>query len=420
MRYGGVRRVLRSRILQQAALFTGSNVLVSGIGLVVKVLLARSLAPEDFGAYSFAVSFLLFAALFFDFGIFLPAARLAALAQGAESRQVIGSALLLYVPVAAVFGATIVGLSFGVDAWFNVEVGDALLVAAPLALAYPLAHLSVPLAQGLDRLNASSASAAVGHVLFLGAVVILVYADSVDVTVVLALRGVSLLVSGAILVAWLRPSFTRARLHARRLLRDARSYGFQVYVGRVLSVGTYQMDVLMLAVYADPASVGYYALAGALAYALGLPVLGMATALFPRMATADVLEARWIVLSAAIGAVMFAGAALAAGPLIALVFPPGYAPVAALVLPLVAAEAVRGVTSMYNAYLSAHGMGRELRNAALVLTGSNVALNVALIPPFGASGAAWASLLALVANLAAHVVAYRRSHGVLRSAAVPG
>jgi O-antigen/teichoic acid export membrane protein len=38
-----------------------------------------------------------------------------------------------------------------------------------------------------------------------------------------------------------------------------------------------------------------------------------------------------------------------------------------------------------------------------------VAFNFALIPSFGASGAAWASLLALVANLVAHVVFYRRS-----------
>jgi O-antigen/teichoic acid export membrane protein len=43
-----------------------------------------------------------------------------------------------------------------------------------------------------------------------------------------------------------------------------------------------------------------------------------------------------------------------------------------------------------------------------VLTLSNVAFNFALIPPYGAHGAAWASLLALLANLIAHVFFYRR------------
>ena len=68
-------------------------------------------------------------------------------------------------------------------------------------------------------------------------------------------------------------------------------------------------------------------------------------------------------------------------------------------------------------YLSAHALGRALRNAGLVLTVSNVVFNFALIPPFGAAGAAWASVLALVANLAAHVVGYRRvAHGIARCA----
>jgi O-antigen/teichoic acid export membrane protein len=100
---------------------------------------------------------------------------------------------------------------------------------------------------------------------------------------------------------------------------------------------------------------------------------------------------------------------LVAHPAVDAVFGPRYATAAGLVGPLVAAQAVRGVTTVYNQYLSAHGRGRELRNAALVLTGSNVVLNVALIPPFGAMGAAWASLLALIANFIAHVVVYRRS-----------
>jgi O-antigen/teichoic acid export membrane protein len=78
------------------------------------------------------------------------------------------------------------------------------------------------------------------------------------------------------------------------------------------------------------------------------------------------------------------------------------------------AEAMRGTTGLYNAFLTAHARGRELRNAGMVLTISNVILNFALIPPFGAAGAAWASVLALVANLGAHIIGYRRVVGAPR------
>jgi O-antigen/teichoic acid export membrane protein len=80
-----------------------------------------------------------------------------------------------------------------------------------------------------------------------------------------------------------------------------------------------------------------------------------------------------------------------------------------LILPLALAATIRGVTALYNSYLAANAKGRELRMTGLVLTASNLILNFALIPPFGASGAAWASFFALVANYLAHVVLYRRS-----------
>jgi O-antigen/teichoic acid export membrane protein len=102
-------------------------------------------------------------------------------------------------------------------------------------------------------------------------------------------------------------------------------------------------------------------------------------------------------------------ASVLAYPFIEIVFSASYLPAAALVLPLALAQMVRGVTTVYNQYLAAHARGRELRNAAIVLTISNVVLNFALIPPFGAMGAAWASVLALVVNLVAHVVYYRQS-----------
>jgi O-antigen/teichoic acid export membrane protein len=91
------------------------------------------------------------------------------------------------------------------------------------------------------------------------------------------------------------------------------------------------------------------------------------------------------------------------------VFGDGYARAADLVVPLGVAAALRGVTTIYNSYLSGAGRGRELQATGLILAGSNLLLNFALIPPYGAMGAAVASLVALAVNLVAHVYFYRRS-----------
>jgi O-antigen/teichoic acid export membrane protein len=139
-----------------------------------------------------------------------------------------------------------------------------------------------------------------------------------------------------------------------------------------------------------------------------MPAMAFATALFRNLANRPLIERRWLLVSVGLATASTIIAWLLAGPFVRSVFTERYAPAAALVVPLAAAAGVRGVTSLYNSFLSAHGLGKELRNAGIALTVSNLILNFALIPPFGAAGAAWASLLALIVNLIAHLAGYRR------------
>jgi O-antigen/teichoic acid export membrane protein len=296
-----------------------------------------------------------------------------------------------------------------VNAVFNVHAESALRVTAPIAFAYALMPLGLQIAQGMDRLHVYSVTSAGAQLLFLTFLLLAVAAtSSLGVTEPLGLRGGALLVGGGVLVLWLRPRFGDVRDRLRRILAEVRAYGAQVYLGRLLGIGTYNMDVLMVAGWANARQVALYTLAGAIAAAFGLPVYGMAFALFPRFVHRPTIDARWLAIATAggVGGLIFLWAVR--DPLLRIVFSSRYLGAGRYIVPLAAAQAVRGVTGVYNSFLSAHGRGRDLRNAAIILTGSNLVLNFALIPPFGAYGAAWASLAALVANLGAHVVFYRR------------
>src|SRR5205085_1311712 len=111
--------------------------------------------------------------------------------------------------------------------------------------------------------------------------------------------------------------------------------------GRVLSVGTYNMDVVMLGALTDPRSVAFYTLAGAAAYALGLPVSGMASALFPRMAREGRLHAEWLALAWALGGVSIVFAAVLGRPFLDLAFSSSYGEAARYVVVLTLAQAIR-------------------------------------------------------------------------------
>jgi O-antigen/teichoic acid export membrane protein len=169
------------------------------------------------------------------------------------------------------------------------------------------------------------------------------------------------------------------------------------------------MDILLVAAFTTASSVAYYRLAIAVSAMITLPAMGLSAVLFRRMVGEATIDGRvlGVVFAVSFGAAIVVAAV--AGPLVRFVFSPRYSPAAGLLVPLAFAAAVRGVTTIYNSYLSAHAKGRDLRNAALVLTVSNIVLDVILIPRYGAAGAAWGSLCALVANWAAHVYFYRRS-----------
>jgi O-antigen/teichoic acid export membrane protein len=406
---GASRRASRSRLVGQSAGFAVSAAAVAGLGAISTALAARALSTQGFGSLTFAVSFLALTSLFFDFGLFLPASRMVAMAPAREQREITGAALVAFLPVGLLFSTATFALSFGVDAWFNVHAGTAIRLIAPLALVYPFHALAGGLAQGTGRLHIYSVTAVLSQAAYVLALAIIAATHAkLTVARALELRLVGMLLASVVLVVWLMPLFGRVVDLARQMVSHARSYGFQTYIGAVLGIATYNMDVLMVGGMTTANEVAYYGLAGSMAYLVGLPAYGMCKTLFPEMTASTRLDNRWVGAAAISGVICATSVVLLSRPAISLIFSSRYAGAIGLVPPLAMAEAVRGVTTVYNSFLSAQGRGKELRNAAFVLTGSNLALNLALIPPFGALGAAWASLGALVVNLFAHVVLYRR------------
>jgi O-antigen/teichoic acid export membrane protein len=377
---------------------------------VTAIFIARSLGVATMGSYQFATSFLAFVAMFFEFGLFPPASRLAARSTQEGGRNIFGASVAAFVPIGVAYSITVFALSYGIDSWFHVHVGIAIRLLVPLFLCYPFQFVVIWMSQGMRRLHVLSVTQSCGAVLTLGLIgIYLALARRLTLASSLLLTSSAQLAGEVFAVIWLRPLFVSIRARLREILTEARRWGFQSYVGRVLSVGTYNMDVLMVAALTDSRQVAFYSLAGGIAGVITFPATGIAAALFPRMTSERGLRRSWKV---AVWAAGLAGVIVvwsASDAVVRVTLGHAYLPVVPLVLPLALAASIRGVTQLYISYLAANAKGRELRTAGLILTASNLVLNFALIPPFGATGAAWASFFALVANYASHVTFYRRS-----------
>jgi O-antigen/teichoic acid export membrane protein len=379
------------------------------LSAAAKALLAQVMTINAFGSFSFGVSFLQLSSMLFEFGLFMPIARLAVRAGSTEQRSLVGAALLVYLPIGLAFGVATFGLSFVVDGIFSVHTGDALRVAAPLAFGYPFVVILLFMSQGVDRLHLYSLSQPLGNLAFVAFLIgCWVIGLRLSESSALVASSAGLAVGLIPMVMLLRPVLSRVREHTRTFVSHARSYGFQLYVGRVLALGTYQMDVLMLGAMTSARTVALYVLAGAIANVIGVPSTGIGSALFKRLSYRDTIDGRWLVVSSGFGVCGVLLVWLLTGPFLRALFPTSYAAASVYVVPLAIAAAMRGTTALYNNFLSAYGRGKDLARTAYILTGANLVLNLLLIPPFGGTGAAWASAGALAANLGAHQWFYRR------------
>lgn len=187
--------------------------------------------------------------------------------------------------------------------------------------------------------------------------------------------------------------------------RQVAGYGLRGQLGGLMSLINLRLDHAILGAFAGNSVLGVYAIASKFAELLRLVPTALSYVLYPRFARSTpetaTREARSMLRSA--GLLTAAAAAilgLAAGvlPLIyGRSFSGAVGPARILLIGL-AGEGIAGVITAYLYGRGRPGLNSLAMGAGVVVT---VALDVALIKPFGAVGAAWASAVAyLVTDLA--------------------
>lgn len=404
IRPSGILRAGRSQIGQQAMLYLLFSATASLSAAAVTVVLARDLSTEGFAGFTLAKSLLLIVASIFEFGVFFPAARLTALAEEEEERRKwLGAIMVAYIPMGLSFAACIALISLGVDSVLNVSISSALLVTAPLGIAYPFSLVALSISKGTGKAYIQPLLGTIAGVLFFIGALAASVAGVLTLTMSLALKGGGLIVASVVIVFMLKPIFSEVRKRLGVMWKETRRWGMNAYFGRLLAVGSYNIDVLFLGALANAQQVGSYGLATSGANLIGLPAVALATALFRRMAQQEVLDRRPIVILVSWGL-----SATAVGFALASFIIPRYLnaeldEAAILVIPLGLTATVGAVCTLMASYLNARAAGRELRNTSMALLISNLVFSPALIIPFGAKGAALASLLSMTVTLLAYL-----------------
>ena len=396
---------------------------VGNAGLFVALLLlARALGPSGRGTMAFMMVAAMILARLSMLGID-EATTVFAAQRPAERAALLANLVLfgLTVPPIVAGAAAVVLWSSGLA---PDGVGGAELVVVVLAAtATGLALSGFAYLVGLSRFGRLAAVTAVQPWLY-AAVVALVWALS-GMTVLLA-SSLWTVAQACWAVAVLYLGWRAARITRPRwqLLQESIAFGVRAWAGSLFRFLNSRVDQILVVFLASEATLGRYAVAvNVFEIVLYLPAAA-ATALLPVVSRASVDERASRVLGTfrAVALVTTVGVVVAAviGPvLLPLLFGEdfqGSVPPFLLMLP--GALGFTALIIFVNALVasSAPGLGSIAALAALV---SGLALDVALIPPLGASGAAIAGSVAYLVGGACAVAAFRRGHPFSLAGLIP-
>jgi O-antigen/teichoic acid export membrane protein len=264
------------------------------------------------------------------------------------------------------------------------------------------------LLQGLNRFDMEAAVVLSDRVLLLGfGTVALIGGYGLD-GLCMAFVAARLLMAGG--VAWIvrsvaasaMPTFDRAAW--RQIQAAALPLGFFMIT---LNLYTY-IDTVILGLVRSDAETGWYAAAYRVYEGLTYAPAVLSAVLTPRFSylfahdrsALRVQFVRALAGAAGSGIVLGAAAVWLAAPILMLLFGPSYAPAVVPLQVLAGGALLVFSTWILHAAAIATNLDRRLLVTTAVGLGSNVALNLLLIPRWGIAGAAWATVLAEAATVA--------------------
>jgi O-antigen/teichoic acid export membrane protein len=382
-----------------------SQLLTGGVALIANVLMVRAMTPDHRGEVALLLQIVYLGSQVLLLGT--ERSFVASYHNFAPASAVRAYARLLIVPVlAGILGAAV----FSIAAPHGVNPGAAiiaLIVAYTLVAAVGLAARSIAIAVGKTRdfLAAQVIEALLQLALF--TVLFLVGVSSPAIWILAYLLAGGLPTTAYVLI-WLRGS-TRGQGHEHNSL--VRREGLALFPAAVSNMAMLRTDRLVLPALASTSALGLYASVATMTELLAWPLRAFADSRIGKWRAAHregELRTRPVVLAAVAYSVVLVP--LAAGCLYLLIVPlfgEAYAPAKAVVLPLVVAAGLYGISRIGLALLIAKGHAGLVSAAEIVGFVVSFTFYLLLIPAHGILGAAYGSLLGYGACLVFVLVVMR-------------
>lgn len=382
-------------IKNQTSLLFLSSIIGIGLGLLSSILNTRFLSPEEYGNYRYVYNIISFLSSILLFGYFVSGCRLLAISQDIEQTKRINGAMIIILLIA--IGITAISMLVGsfIQDTFNSAVSILFLYSLPICGAPLMLNYINTTFQGENRIKELSIARLLPYLIYLplGYWWYTSYGSSAK-TLMLLQNGCALLIYIA-LIDSLKPKFSKLAPVFKLLIKENKAYGFHVYIGSVLAVSLGYISGITLGIYeGNNTNVGFYTLALTVSTPLSLLPTIVGTTHFKEFATEDRINRNVIKNTVIISVISLIAFIIMIVPIVKWVYSEAYSPVGYYSCYIAAGMVLHGFGDMFNRFLGAHALGKEIRNSAIISGTVQISGSIILVYYFGINGAIATKILA--------------------------
>ncbi|PIV23791.1 MAG: hypothetical protein COS40_03320 [Deltaproteobacteria bacterium CG03_land_8_20_14_0_80_45_14] len=384
---------MRKKTKQVGILYV-SMLLSIFVGICVSIVNTRLLGPEHYGDLKFLQNLFSFVVVFLTLGIFISGSRLLAKNEDQTERsRLIGNLFLCAAMVSSAFIVILFFFSFLEGRIFHNDLGRTIRMVSPLLFVFPFQLCLESIMQGDNRIYDLSIFRIGPSLLYLLCAILFNYFVPLSLISALSIQLATLSLLVVFMLFRLKPRYDHVKKYMAAIWEENKTYGFHVYIGVLAGVATGQIAGISIGYFIDNTNVGFYSLAVTISMPLTMLPGVVGTTFFKDFASRDFIPKKVTVVTVLLSSGSLLVFLLVIKKVIVLLYPREFIVAVPLAYSVSIGCVLYGFGDFINRFLSAQGLGRELRNSAFVVGISNVLGFVLLVYFFGVKGAAFTKIL---------------------------
>ena len=383
-----------TRLKQVVSLFS-VNIVGIPLAIITSIIITRYLGPQGYGDYKFIINVFTLAVILGTFGFYHAGNRALVLVDDKQrAREYYGAELVI---LSGLFIIICIALLLYAIYDNNIQekgLKTILIYLSPFVWVYLLVRYFEVLFQADNRIKLLAQTRLYPKLgFFISALVLYFILPDFPYSKLLIVFFFFLTTQIVVYIYVLYKvdiSFGNLKLRIKEIWNYNKNYGFDVYIGSLFAVGFAQLTGIFISYFGiDNSGVGYYALALTFAAPLSLIPNVIATTHYKDFSKKRKIPGKLVLITVALSIGSLILLWIIVPPFINLFYGKEFTPVIQLNIIVSIGVILHGMADFVNRFLGSHGQGKALRNSSFIVGGSLMIFNIALIPSYGETGAAY-------------------------------